>query len=404
MKTVRLSTAQGIDKVLEALSRRWSLQAYMEKVRPIVKEVAERGYEAVMDYSRRLDGAAYEDPRIDKADLPSYEEPLPYKLIEAIELVSARVREYSRATLPGPSGVKGAMLTWKPVERAAIYVPGGRNPYPSTAIMTVAPASVAGVNRIHVLTPPKPGPLMADPGVVVAAYRAGATGVYAVGGPQAIAGVAYATPPLPGVDMVAGPGGPYVQAAKALVHGRVGIDMIAGPTELFIIAESADPERVALEALAQAEHGEASTVVIASPDPGLLDRLEASLAGLGGGEGMAPVFLVETGSLEEAAELASRYAPEHLQVLTPDPAGVAGLVSNAGAVSLGAPTAYLDYAAGPSHVLPTSGAARWRGGLSVYDFLKPVAMVDEVDEDLLEAARVLAGYEGFRMHLKSLGG
>ncbi|MCE4603187.1 MAG: histidinol dehydrogenase [Desulfurococcales archaeon] len=404
MKLVRLTTRAGLGKVLGAIGRRWSLGDYIERVRPIVAEVEARGYPAVMDYSLKLDGVAYEDPLVSRDEVHLYEEPLDYGLLEAIERVVDRVKSYHRATMPSTSGVKGARLTWRPVDRVAIYVPGGRNPYPSTAIMTVAPASVAGVRGIHVLTPPRRGRLKADPAVVVAAFKSGASGVYAVGGPHAVAGVAYGTIPLPRVDLVVGPGGPYVQAAKALVHGVVGIDMIAGPTELFIIASGVEPGRVALEALAQAEHGPSSTVVIASPDQDLLDRVEASLAGMGYGGWMAPIFLVETSSIEEAADLASLYAPEHLQILAPEPDRIAGMVRSAGAVSLGVPTAYLDYAAGPSHVLPTSGAARWRGGLSVYDFLKPVSMVDAVDEDLVSAARVLAEYEGFKMHLRSLGG
>ena len=404
MRLVRLTTRAGLGKVLGEIGRRWSLGDYVERVKPIVAEVKARGYQAVMDYSLKLDGVAHQDPVITRDEVYVYEEPLDYRMLEAIDKVVGRVREYHKATMPAETGIKGARLAWKPVERVAIYVPGGRNPYPSTAIMTVAPASVAGVRGIHVLTPPRKGKLKADPAVVVAAFRSGASGVYAVGGPQAVAGVAYGATPLPKVDLIAGPGGPYVQAAKALVYGVVGIDMIAGPTELFIIASGVEPGRVALEALAQAEHGPSSTVVIASPEPGLLDGVESSLAEMGYGEGLAPVFLVETRSLEEAAELASLYAPEHLQVLAPEPARVAEMVGSAGAISLGAPTAYLDYAAGPSHVLPTSGAARWRGGLSVYDFLKPVPVVDDVDEDLVDAARVLAGYEGFKMHLRSLGG
>ncbi len=400
MRLERLSTRSlGLEGVLGRLERRWSIEDYMDKVKPIVEDVASRCYEAVKEYSCRFDGACYDEPLIPESEVHVYEEKLSPRLLNAIDAVVESVRGYFESIKPSTIQSGNAKTLWLPVESAALYVPGGRNPYPSTAIMTVTPASVAGVKGIHVLTPPRGGDLKVDPATVVAAYRAGASGVYAVGGPQAIAGVAYGCKPLPRVDMIAGPGGAYVQAAKALVANRVGIDMIAGPTELFIIAVDAGPGRVAVEALAQAEHGSSSTVVVASPSGDLLDSVSGELARLASGRGdLAAVYLVETDSVEEALELADRYAPEHLLLLGVEPSWI----PSAGAVSMGVPTAYLDYAAGPSHVLPTNRAARWRGGLSVYDFLRPVAVVDGMDRRLLDAARVLAEYEGFTLHRRSL--
>lgn len=400
MRVERLSTkSTGLEGVLERLERRWSIEDYIDRVKPIVDDVASRCYEAVKEYSCRFDGVCYDDPLIPGSELYMYEEMLGPQLLSAIDVIIESVRGYFESIKPSTAESGKVKTLWLPVESAALYVPGGRNPYPSTAIMTVTPASVAGVKEIHVLTPPRRGGVKADPATVVAAYRAGASSVYAVGGPQAIAGVAYGCKPLPRVDMIAGPGGAYVQAAKALVASRVGIDMIAGPTELFVIAFNADPSRVALEALAQAEHGPSSTIIVASPDGGLLDSVREELEMLAGGrEDLAVVYLVETESIEEALELADRFAPEHLLVLGAEPSRI----PSAGIVSVGVPAAYLDYAAGPSHVLPTNRAARWRGGLSVYDFLRPVAMVDGMDRRLLEAARVMAEYEGFIFHKRSL--
>ncbi len=398
MRIVRLSTRDGVSGILSAIRRSWSLEEAMEAVKPIVEDVESRCYDAVYEYSCRLDGACYRDPTVPPDSIPEYEEKLDYKVLEAIDRIIESVREYHKHILPVEAGARGSRLAWLPIESAAIYVPGGRNPYPSTAIMTVVPASVAGVREIHVLTPPRMG-LKADPATVVAAYRSGATMVYAVGGPQAIAGVAFACKPLPRVDLVAGPGGRYVQAAKLLVHGRVGIDMLAGPTELMIIAgPRASPRRVAMEALAQAEHGPSSMVVVASWSMRVLDGVMEEIQGLAPGGDMADIYLVEAGSLGEALQLADWLAPEHLLLLDVTVDGI----PSAGAVSLGVPTAYLDYAAGPSHVLPTGGVARWRGGLSVYDFLRPVAVVEGVDPGLMEAARVLALYEGFEWHCRSL--
>ena len=397
---------ERLGEALELIRRKSPLEGYIEKVRPIVEEVSARCYEAVYEFSLRFDSRAFHDPSIYPEEASIYEEMLDYRVIEAIEWAVARVREYSRSIMPRPLDIGGVSLHWTPIERIAAYIPGGRNPYPSTAIMTIVPASVAGVREINVLTPPYKGEgPKADPGIVVAAFRSGASKVYAVGGPQAIAGTAFSCAPLPRVDKIVGPGGPYIQAAKLLVSHLVGIDMVAGPTELFIVADSsADPEVVKREALAQGEHGRDSIIVIASTDESLLSCVGERLAEEARGLEMADFILVKTRGIEEAIDLANLVAPEHLLLLVEDPEGLAARVYNAGVVSLGVPTAYLDYVAGPSHVLPTGGAARWRGGITVYDFLKPVQIVYSMQVEGLEYARRLASYEGFRFHEKSLRG
>jgi histidinol dehydrogenase len=397
-------TEGGVERTASFLaSKRVGLEGYIAEVYPLVRDVSARCYEAVREYSEKLDGASFEDPRIGRREMEDLASSLDDALLEALREVAGRVKRYARALIPKPLSVGKISVRWVPVERVAVYVPGGRRPYPSTALMTVSLASAAGVSEVVVLTPPCRGcGSKADPRVVAASLVAGASSVYAVGGPQGVAGVAYGCKPLPRVQKIVGPGGPHVQAAKILVSHLVGIDMVAGPTELFIIADStADPGAVALEALAQGEHGPTSIVVVASPDEALLARVRSLLEGQPG-EGMAPVVLVRTRSLEEAARLADSFAPEHLLVEAEDPEGVAGMVRNAGMVSLRVPTAYIDYVAGPSHVLPTGGAAAWRGGLTVMDFLKPLQLVRGMDPGLIGLAKLLASCEGFAFHYRSL--
>ena len=404
MEVYSIDSSMGIERIIAILEeKRVKLEDYIARVEPIVRDVSRRCYDAVREYSEKLDGISFDDPRIGRESLASVMEDLDGGFVEAVERIAKAVKEYSRALIPPPLKLEKVVVEWKPLERVAVYVPGGRSPYPSTAIMGVALASAAGVRDIVVITPPCRGcKHKTDAGVIAASFIAGASSVYAVGGPHGIAGVAYGCKPLPRVQKIVGPGGPYVQAAKILVSHLVGIDMVAGPTELFIIVDSsADPKIIALEALAQAEHGANSIVVIASPDKSLLHAVRGLLERLGS-SGMAPVFLVATGSLEEALAIAEAFAPEHLLIEARDPEKLAESVTNAGIVSLAIPTAYIDYAAGPSHILPTGGAASWRGGLTVLDFMKPVQLVRGVVPHYLELAKLMAIYEGFAYHLKSL--
>ncbi len=394
----------GLEGVLERLRRPYSLDEYLEKVRPVVEAVAREGYPAVRRFSEMFDGVGYEDPRVPGEELDRALSEVDEKVLWALETAARAVRSYHEATMPRTVGVGGAELRWVPVERVAVYAPGGAKPYPSTLLMTAIPARVAGARLVVAATPPRrDGGFMAHPLVLAAARVAGVDAVYAVGGAQAVAGLAFGASPMPGVDMVVGPGSPYVEAAKLLVYGRVGIDLPAGPSEVAVIADdTADPVAVAYDLLAQAEHGPLSTAVLATPSEGLASEVAGILARVEA-EHLGRMVLVVARSLEEAAVLVERYAPEHLEVLVEEPRGVLGRVSNAGAVSLGVPVALLDYAAGPSHVLPTGGSARWRGGLSVYDFLRPVAVVSGVSgEELVDAAVVLARAEGFEFHARSL--
>ncbi len=404
MRLVELLEAPSDPNRLAGILRRpYSIEGYLDKVKPVVSDVAERCYEAAAEYSERFDGVSYENPLIMPEDAGRYYGAVPERVLRAIRLAVARVAEFHESLRPETTVELGGLTVyWRPVARVGAYVPGGRHPYPSTSIMTVAVAKAAGVGRVYVATPPSKGAFKADPGIVVAAFEAGADAIIALGGPQAVASMAYGCDPVPQVDMVVGPGSGYVQAAKLLVAHRVGIDMVAGPTELAVIAdETANPARVAGEMLAQAEHGPESMSLLATPSRRLALKVSSMLEEAAR-EGLGRLVVVLTQTLEDAAKLVETLAPEHLYIEAARGEEVAEMVWSAGVISLGVPTAYLDYVAGPSHVLPTGGTARWRSGLSVYDFLRPVPVVRSVDRQALEAAKTLAVYEGFELHKASL--
>jgi len=391
------------------LQGRVSISDYLDRVRPIVEDVRRRGYEAVREYTLRFDGVDVEDPRLAGDALREAYEGLDERLRWALRVAAGALRRFHYSTRPPESWVPGARLRHLPLRRVAAYAPGGAHPYPSTVLHTVIPARAAGASWVAVATPPRRGRGGGRPVsdlMLAAAYVAGADVVYAVGGAQAVAALAYGAGPVERVDKIVGPGNPYVQAAKLLVSGDVGIDMVAGPTELAVVAdESADPRLVALDMLAEAEHGPLSVAALFTPSRRVAEEAAGLLEKLAG-EGVGRLYVVEAASLGEALRLADEMAAEHL-VLHLSPAAREEAMSRglaAGVVAASVPPALLDYAYGPSHVLPTGGAARWRGGLSVYDFLRPVAYVDDsmVGRELLEASIVLAEAEGFRLHAESL--
>ncbi len=384
-------------RVAALLRRRYSLEDYVERVRPVVRDVAARGYEAVKRYSLAYDGVAYDDPLVPDELADEALSAVGEEVVRALKVAASRVRAFQESLMP-----RGGPVAWRPVGAVAAYVPAGARPYPSTAIMTVVPARVAGVRRVVVATPPRRGRWMVEPSVLAAARVAGADAVYAVGGAQAVAGLAYGASPLPRVDMIVGPGSPYVEAAKLLVSHLVGVDAPAGPSELAAVAGcDADPLEVAYDLLAQAEHGPLSLSALLTPCERLLAAVRRVVRRYAGAEHMGAIYLVRVGSLDQAVEVVNALAPEHVELLG-EAEALAHQVETAGAVAVGVPAAYLDYAAGPSHVLPTGGAARWASGLSVYTFLRPVPVVREVDEEALRASLVLARLEGFELHAASL--
>jgi len=391
------------------LRRRVDLLHYVEKVKPIVEDVRRRGYEAVREYTLRFDGVDVEDPRVPREVLEEAYAALPERLRWALRVAASALRRFHYSTRPpSETWVPGARLRLLPVRRVGAYAPGGAHPYPSTVLHTVIPARAAGAGRVVVATPPRRGggDVPVSGLMLAAAYVAGADMVYAVGGAQAVAALAYGAGPVERVDKVVGPGNPYVQAAKLLVSGDVGVDMVAGPTELAVVAdESAEAEAVALDMLAEAEHGPLSVAALFTGSRRLAEEVAALLEKRAVG-GLGMLYVVVAADTGEALRLADEMAAEHLVLYLGGELREEALRGDlaAGVVAAGVPPALLDYAYGPSHVLPTGGAARWRGGLCVYDFLRPIAYVDDslVGRELLEASIVLAEAEGFGFHAESL--
>jgi histidinol dehydrogenase len=393
-----------------------------ETVREIIARVRRDGDAAVLDYTNRFDRVqlGLGRMRITPEEIFAATASIPPDLAAALALAAQRIEAFHRAQMPADqqfTDSAGATLgvRWTALDAVGIYVPGGKASYPSSVLMNAIPARVAGVSRIAMCVPAPDNIL--NPLVLAAAQAAGVTEIYRIGGAQAIAALAYGTAIIEPVDRVTGPGNAYVAEAKRQVFGRVGIDSIAGPSEVLIIADAANnPAHVAMDLLAQAEHGEDSQCILITDDAGFASAVEAAietaLATLPRGkiagkswEDFGAIILVR--SLDEAASLANRMAPEHLQLMLADPAALFAKIRHAGAAFFGAncPTALGDYIAGPNHVLPTSGTARFASGLSVYDFLKRTSWVSLEDSALSQigpAAVALATSESLSGHAQSV--
>jgi len=393
----------------------------MRRVASIVEDVRQRGDAALIDYTERFDGVRLEpdELRIDEGQLRQSAARADEEVRRAIREAIKRVRvfhEQERETSWEMETTAGVRLGQRiaPIERAGLYVPGGTASYPSSVVMNVVPAQVAGVDRLIVTTPPRT--LSENPAVAAALLELNVTEVYAVGGAQAIAALAYGTETVPRVDKITGPGNRYVAAAKKLVFGIVGIDSIAGPSEVVIVAdETGRADFIAADLLAQAEHGEDASAVLVTTSEKLafaivaeverqarslarLPLVEKSLANYGA------IILVE--NLDEACALVNAFAPEHLEILTSDAEAFAAGVRHAGAIFLGehTPEAVGDYFAGPNHVLPTNGAARFSSALGVYDFVKRTSILRYTPDELKETAHMIAALaraEGLDAHARS---
>jgi len=391
--------------------------ATLEMAGEIVRDVGEKGEAAVRRYAERFGELEPGQPWIVEADelrrvlveLEGSQRALLERAAERIERFAVAQRDSVRDfSLPVSGGFVGQQLA--PVERAGCYAPGGRYPLPSSVLMTAVTARVAGVGEVWVASP-RPQPMQ-----LAAAAVAGADGLLAVGGAQAIAALALGSGPFEPCDVVVGPGNRWVTAAKQLVAGRVGIDMLAGPSELVVLADaSADPALIAADLLAQAEHDPEALPVLVSLEPRLIDQVESALRrqleGLATAEtaldALERGFAVAAGSLAEAVTLCDRLAPEHLQVVTERPDRDARHLHHYGALFLGASSAevFADYGIGPNHTLPTGGGARYRGGLSVLDFLR-VRTWMKLDSEALEPSVIqdsceFARFEGLEAHARS---
>ena len=379
-------------------------------VREICARVRRKGDAALREYGERFDGWDGGPLRIPREELEAALRRLPAASRSALEFAARRIRQFHETQVFEPVvGLPGLKLLTKPVRRAGIYVPGGRAAYPSTVLMGVIPARVAGVEQVIVCTPPSTdGSVPAA--ILAAAAVAGADEVYRVGGAQAIAAMAYGTASIPRVDVIAGPGNVYVTLAKREVFGTVGIDAIAGPTEILVVADGgARPDYIAADLASQLEHDPLAWAVLVTDSPALADRVEDEFADLVRGLDRAQVIdaahccVIVVKDLDQAMQLSNDFAPEHLELMAADPAPLAAQVENAGAVFVGeyATVALGDYVAGPNHTLPTSGAARFSSPLGVYTFLKrtSVASLSRGDLEMLREATVtLANLEGLTAH------
>ena len=367
----------------------------LERAAEIVADVRERGDEALLEWSEELDGERPVSLRVPAAAIERAEsEP---RFLAAISRLASAVRAVHEPQRPADTVVEpmAGVRTerrWLPLSSVGIYAPGGRAAYPSSLVMAAVPAQLAGVARIAVASPSPP------PALLATARELGIDEVYAIGGAQAIAALAYGTESVQSVDKIVGPGNRWVAAAKLLVSGRVGIDLPAGPSEVVVVADdSADPELCGADLLAQAEHGPDSECVLLTTSSSLAADVERLV------EGWEQVRVELVGSLDAALARVDEYAPEHLELLVADPEAAAARVSNAGSIFLGpsAPAVVGDYASGANHVLPTGGLARAAGGLGMEAFLKPVQLVS-VDPGGLAAMRetidALADAEGLPLH------
>jgi len=391
-------------------------------VAAIIEDVRTRGDAALVEFTRRFDRHSLEPAalRIDPACVAQAAGKCDARTIEALEFAHARIRAHHERHRPEDEFYRDGLGVelghrWTPVSAAGLYVPGGTAAYPSSVLMNAVPARVAGVERI-VITSPAPGGVL-NRLVLAAASIAGVDEIYQVGGAQAIAALAFGTETIAPVDVVVGPGNAYVAAAKRQVFGRVGIDMIAGPSEVLVMADADNnPDWIAADLLAQAEHDASAQSILVTDDAGFADAVEAAVtgqltglarAGTAGESWRSFGAVIVVRDWEEAARLADRIAPEHLQIATADPDALAARVHHAGAIFLGAytPEVIGDYVAGTNHVLPTGRSARHSSGLGVINFMKRTSIL-KCDSDALgrlgPAAITLGRAEGLEAHARSV--
>jgi histidinol dehydrogenase len=421
----RLQTsAPGFEKAFAAfLTEKREVSADVDAaVAQIIADVRSRGDAALFDLSRKFDHVDLEaiGLRVRPEEMRAALAACDKETIAALELAAARITEHHQRQLPVNERYTdelGVELGWRwtSVETAGLYVPGGLASYPSSVLMNAIPAKVAGVPRLVMVVPTPRGEL--SPLVLAAAELSGITEVYRIGGAQAVAALAYGTETIEPVCKIVGPGNAYVAAAKRQVFGRVGIDSIAGPSEVLIIADkNNDPDWIAADLLAQAEHDTAAQSILMTDDEPFARAVEAAVArqleklprGNIAGESWN-VFgaVIELGSLDEAPALADRIAAEHLEIATEDPEGLSDRIRNAGAIFLGKQTPEMvgDYIAGSNHVLPTARSARFSSGLGVLDFMKRTSLL-KLDGPALAAlgpaAMALARAEGLEAHRRSV--
>lgn len=409
----------GKDDYEKLMSRsRLDLQRVLQSVDAIVRDVKLRGDEALRYYTKEFDGVEIKNFKVDEEEFKRAKKAVSKEVLEALKKAQRNIQEFHRRQLPKSwsytrGGIKISQVV-QPIESVGCYIPSGRAVYPSTVLMTVTPAKVAGVERIACCTPPREEDGRVNELILAACEIAGVKEVYKMGGAQAIAAFAYGTQSVAKVDKIVGPGNIYVTAAKRIVSESVGIDLPAGPSEVLIIAdESADVEIIAADLIAQAEHDPNASSILVTPSRKLgaevvrqvkrsrIERTEARESLFKNGA----VILVD--SMEQAIKFSNEYAPEHLQLMVKGAEKLLKKIRNAGSVFLGefSPVAAGDYASGTNHVLPTGGFAKVYSGLSVYDFLKFV-QVQKLNRESLKKLSgtivTLAEAEGLTAHAESV--
>ncbi len=381
-------------------------------VGPILEDVRRRGDAALVEYARRFDRLTADSVRVPAEQVAAARDALSPKFRQAVETAVEQIRRYAELQLPREwtrtvgDGIRLGQIV-RPLESVAAYIPGGRYPLPSTVMMTVVPAQVAGVGTVSVASPG------ANPETLGTAGLLGVDHVFHMGGAQAIAAFCFGTETVPRAQRIVGPGNAYVAAAKKLLAGEVGIDFVAGPTEILLIAADGDPRRIAADMLAQAEHDVDAAAIFLTPSQSLAAAVAAEVDKQLQTLPTAPVAgraiadnsaVVVTETLDEAMEISNRFAPEHLSI---GDESLLEKIQNAGSVFVGpfSPEAAGDYVSGPNHVLPTGGAAALRGGLSVLDYVKVIS-VQQLDAEGLAriagAATTLARAEGLEAHARSI--
>ena len=392
-----------------------------ERVEAILTAVRDRGDAAIADFTERFDGFRPEPMAVSPEALEQAWTSLTTNLRDALELAHRRITDFHQRQRPADlavTGPHGEQLgrRWRPVERAGLYVPGGRAAYPSTVLMNAVPARVAGVKDVVICSPAgRDGAV--NPVVLAAAHLAGVKTVFRLGGAQAVAAMAYGSESVPKVDVISGPGNLYVTLAKQAVYGQVAIDSLAGPSEVLVIADhSAKLDQVAADLLAQAEHDPLAAAVLITTDPALADGINAAVAEQLADHPRQEIceaalrdwgLVVVCDDLESCARLSDSFAPEHLELLVERPEPLADRIQNAGAIFLGpwSPEAVGDYLAGPNHTLPTCGAARFSGALSVETFMRHTSLIG-FNRAALEATgsavQELATSEGLHSHAESV--
>lgn len=418
------SSAAGFDAALQSLLAHESATeaAVVARVEAIIAAVRARGDDALLEYTRefdRRDVATMAGLEIGRAACAEALQGLPADVREALEVAAARIRDYHQRQVQESWSYVDALgnrLGQKvtPLDRVGVYVPGGKASYPSSVLMNVIPARVAGVTEVVMVVPAPEGVL--NPLVLAAAHIAGVDRLFTLGGAQAVAALAYGTATVPRVDKIVGPGNLYVATAKRLVFGQVGLDMIAGPSEIVIVCDGqTDPHWIAMDLFSQAEHDEQAQSILISPDAAFLQRVQEAIEQALPGMPRQDIIrtslaqrgaLIRVRDLDEAAQLCNRISPEHLELSVEDPDALLAHIRHAGAVFLGRYTAEVlgDYCAGPNHVLPTSGTARFSSPLGVYDFQKRTSIIGcspAGASELGKSASRLARGEGLVAHAQS---